>query len=587
MGCSESKINDVQIMNQCKERKAFMKQSVAACNTFAACLFAYAEALKNTGSAFADYAKCATQFSEDVSLESPHHPKLRPCEKDGVWDFFYSFMDYDLAQVDDKNSTVKKTGEDMDNVNLLQVFTKLDDGFLKASKSVHKIWKILDGNKLNYHSNHAHNQGDHISHSARIMRVITWNESFKGRQIAIDAMDDFASRGKETHVTLLEKILAWEMKLCDQVKVGEMKKREYQKKVASLDKLRKRGASNDLLERTQDVVTHMQTRYIVDLQSIESTVSEINCLRDEQLYPKLVRLIEKMSFMWKNMRQQHQHQFEIVQELKSFKFSHKETSERNLINTQRLYLHVRIWGSEFEKLITRQKEYIKSLNNWLKLDLISIDSNSIDKKLLAKQTQNPKIQPLLSNWLENLEKLTEQGAINTIIKFALAVETNVDYQLKAMKLKEKCEETRMEITKRSRKFEEWCDKQITKGKSSDEVDIDVMNDMEVVAEQEVVVAALKRRLVEEEEDAYRRWSGQVMDMRTGLPEVFMSMMEFACVCSNMYVALVINVCKNKKLKHIIDYRRPDNNIYFLGDHFIHLLQLPKENGTVLYFYVIA
>lgn len=67
---------------------------------------------------------------------------------------------------------------------------------------------------------------------------------------------------------------------------------EYQKKIASLTKLKNRGASTDHLERTKATVSHLHTRYIVDMQSMDSTVSEINRLRDEQLYPKLVQLVD-------------------------------------------------------------------------------------------------------------------------------------------------------------------------------------------------------------------------------------------------------------------------------------------------------
>lgn len=68
---------------------------------------------------------------------------------------------------------------------------------------------------------------------------------------------------------------------------------EYQRKVATLNKLKKRGTNSEALEKAKAAVSHLHTRYIVDMQSMDSTVSEINRLRDEQLYPKLVELVEK------------------------------------------------------------------------------------------------------------------------------------------------------------------------------------------------------------------------------------------------------------------------------------------------------
>lgn len=69
-------------------------------------------------------------------------------------------------------------------------------------------------------------------------------------------------------------------------------KLEYQKKVTLLNKQKKRNAGADTLEKTKAAVSHLHTRYIVDMQSMDSTVSEVNRLRDEQLYPKLVALVE-------------------------------------------------------------------------------------------------------------------------------------------------------------------------------------------------------------------------------------------------------------------------------------------------------
>lgn len=51
------------------------------------------------------------------------------------------------------------------------------------------------------------------------MRVITWNKSFKGMPNQDDVKDDFDSEENETHATVLDKMLAWEKKLYDEVKV--------------------------------------------------------------------------------------------------------------------------------------------------------------------------------------------------------------------------------------------------------------------------------------------------------------------------------------------------------------------------------
>lgn len=51
------------------------------------------------------------------------------------------------------------------------------------------------------------------------MRVITWNRSFKGAPNGDAAKDDYAPDDYETHATVLDKLLAWEKKLYEEVKV--------------------------------------------------------------------------------------------------------------------------------------------------------------------------------------------------------------------------------------------------------------------------------------------------------------------------------------------------------------------------------
>jgi len=46
------------------------------------------------------------------------------------------------------------------------------------------------------------------------------------------------------------------------------------------------------LEKEKAALAHLDSVYIVDMQSLDSTISEINDLRDQQLYPKLVQLVD-------------------------------------------------------------------------------------------------------------------------------------------------------------------------------------------------------------------------------------------------------------------------------------------------------
>ncbi|KAL3528776.1 hypothetical protein ACH5RR_008098 [Cinchona calisaya] len=425
------------------------------------------------------------------------------------------------------------------NVNLLQIFSELDDCFLKAFQSAHEVSKMLEAARLHYHSNFADNRG-HIDHSARVMRVITWNRSFRGSPNRDEVKDDFDSEEHETHATVLDKMLAWEKKLYDEVKAGEQMKLEYQRKVASLTKLKKRGSNTEALERMKAAVSHLHTRYIVDMQSMDSTVSEINRLRDEQLYPKLVALVDGMSIMWESMREHHESQYKIVQALGSVHISQspKETSEHHHERTYQLLHVVTEWHTQFDKLIKNQKDYISALNGWLKLNLIPIDTNLKEKVSSPQRTANPPICVLLHAWRDYLDKVPDELARTAVNSFAAVVNTIVQYQIEEMKLRDKCEVTRRELNKKTRQFEDWYNKYMLRRTPPDELDPERAQDTDLIVERQLEVEALKKRL-EEEEEEYQKQCIQVREksltsLKSRLPEIFRAMSDFSLACSDMY-----------------------------------------------------
>ncbi|XP_010931963.1 protein ALTERED PHOSPHATE STARVATION RESPONSE 1 [Elaeis guineensis] len=431
-------------------------------------------------------------------------------------------------------------------VNLLQILNELDDHFLKASESAHDVSKMLEATRMHYHSNFADNRG-HIDHSARVMRVITWNRSIKGMPNPDDEKDDFDNDELETHATILDKMLAWEKKLYDEVKAGEHMKTEYQRRVALLNKQKKHGVSSKALEKTKAAVSHLHTRYIVDMQSMDSTVFEINRLRDKQLYPKLVDLVEGMAKMWETMHVHHGTQHKIVANLRAFAISSspKETSEQHHECTVQLWRVVREWHSQFEKLMKNQKEYIKSLNSWLKLNLIPIESSLKEKVSSPPRPSRPPIQPLLHSWNDQLEKLPDELARSAIYSFSEVIRTIVVHQQEELKMKEKCEDMRKEFMRKKRAFDDWYQKYLEKKAASGEEanpEGGEGSNQDRVAERKLEVDGLDARLKAEDEN-HGKLCKQVRDkslgsLRTHLPELFRSMSDFALECSEMYKRLI-------------------------------------------------
>ncbi|KAK6129733.1 hypothetical protein DH2020_036534 [Rehmannia glutinosa] len=427
-------------------------------------------------------------------------------------------------------------------VDLLKILSEVDDHFLKASQSAQEVSKMLEATRLHYHSNFADNRG-HIDHAARVMQVITWNKSFRGVPSGDGMKDNFDAEDYETHATVLDKLLAWEKKLYEEVKTGELMKLEYQRKVAQLNKLKKRNASSEQLEKAKAAVSHLHTRYIVDMQSLDSTVSEVNDIRDKQLFPKLVALVHGMAKMWESMCTHHDSQLKIVMDLKSLDISTVliETTKHHHDRTKQLSTVVEQWHSQFEKLVTNQRQYITALNNWLKLNLVPIESTLREKVSSPPRIASPPIQPLLRSWHDHLEKLPDEVAKSAIASFGAVIKTIIIHQEEEMKLKEKYEETRKEYFRKKQGFEEWYQKYMQRRGPQDETDPDrgvETNVKDPVSERQFVVESLKKRLEEEMED-HQKHCVQVREKSLGnlkirLPELFRALSDYAHACFDAY-----------------------------------------------------
>nr|GMD41409.1 nitrate regulatory gene2 protein [Ipomoea batatas] len=431
------------------------------------------------------------------------------------------------------------------SADFYKVLGQIDDHFLKASQCAQEVSKMLEATRMHYHSNFA--DKENINHAERVMQIITWNKSLRGISNGNGAKDNYADDDEsETHATVLDKLLAWEKKLYEELKAGEIIKHEYQRKIAILNKLKKRNASSESLEKVKAAVSHLHTRYIVEMQSLDSTVAEVNEIRDKQLYPKLAALVHGMAKMWESMCRHHEDQMRIVMALSSIDMSATpmETSKNHQSHTIQLADVIKEWHDQFENLVNNQKMYIQALNSWLKLNLIPVESSLREKPSSPLRVQNPPIQPLLHAWNELLEKLPDEHSRSAINSFEAVIRTIIIHQDEEVKLKEKCDETRKEYMRKRQAFEDWYHKYMQRRTPPDEIDPDRRTDAngkDPISERQFVVDSLQKRL-DEETEAYQKHCIQVREKSLGtlkiqLPELFRAMRDYSHMSFNAYERL--------------------------------------------------
>ena len=249
--------------------------------------------------------------------------------------------------------------------------------------------------------------------------------------------------------------------------------------------------------------------------------------------------------MWETMCIHHDSQLKIVTDLKALDLVHapKETTKPHHDRTVQLYSVVQEWNSQFEKLVTHQKQYIQALNSWLKLTLIPIESSLKEKISSPPRIQSPPIQALLHSWHDLVKKLPDELAKSAISSFAAVIKTIILHQEEEMKLKEKCEETHKEYLRKKQAFEEWNEKYMQR-RGPDEMDPEGgknTNTKDPVSEKKFVVETLKKRL-EDETEAHQQHRVQVREkslgsLKTRLPEIFHAMSDYSHACFDGYEKL--------------------------------------------------
>ena len=261
--------------------------------------------------------------------------------------------------------------------------------------------------------------------------------------------------------------------------------------------------------------------------------------------PSYCEMVCRMATMWETMLEHHRSQSNIVTALRSLDISQspKETSEHHYKRTCQLWAVVQEWHSQFEKLVFNQKGYIKALKDWLKKNLVPIESTLKEKVSSPPRPQNPPIQVLLQAWNDCLEKLPEEHPRTSISNFAAIINTIMVLQQDERRLKAKCEETMKELDRKTRQFKEW-HRKYTEKKIPEEQDPDHPDENlpdQLVEERRLAVEIVSKRLKEEQEE-YQKQCAQVRDksltsLKTQLPELFRAISEFADASSEMYSRL--------------------------------------------------
>ncbi|KAF8110797.1 hypothetical protein N665_0079s0109 [Sinapis alba] len=174
----------------------------------------------------------------------------------------------------------------------------------------------------------------------------------------------------------LDRLLAWEKKLYEEIKAREGVKIEHEKKLSQLQSQEYKGEDTSKLDKIKASINRLQSQIIVTSEAVSTTSTAIIRLRDTDLVPQLVELCHGFMYMWKAMHQFHETQNSIVQQVKGLvdrSGKGESTSELHRQATRDLESAVSSWHSSFSHLIEFQRDFIRSVHAWFKLTILHKD----------------------------------------------------------------------------------------------------------------------------------------------------------------------------------------------------------------------
>lgn len=183
-----------------------------------------------------------------------------------------------------------------------------------------------------------------------------------------------------SHHSTLDRLYAWEKRLYEEVRSGERVRLAYEKKCTQLKNQAAKGDEPSTMEKTRTALRDLHTQIKVSIHSIEAISKRIETLRDEELHPQLLELVQGLARMWKVMAECHQMQKHTLDEAKlllagtpsKLNRSKRHNPTLSAIDPHRLSRsahnlesELRNWRACFASWISSQRSYIHALSSWL------------------------------------------------------------------------------------------------------------------------------------------------------------------------------------------------------------------------------
>ncbi|XP_059624302.1 protein ALTERED PHOSPHATE STARVATION RESPONSE 1-like isoform X2 [Cornus florida] len=359
--------------------------------------------------------------------------------------------------------------------DFLSSIKDIEHRFFRASESGKEVSRMLEANKIRVGFSEAKGRSSASTlleafqlvccqrETALVSReppqhmakIITWNRSTSSQSsssrnpLATASRDDNDDSGSDfaeefcmiagSHFSTLDRLYAWERKLYDEVKASESIRKEYDLKCNQLRHQFAKDLSAQVIDKTRAVVKDLHSRIRVALHAVDSISKRIEKMRDEELQPQLVELIQGLIRMWKAMLECHHAQYitiSLAYHAKSSTGTPQGDAQRQIMS--QLQHEIDCFGLSFANWISSHTSYVEALNGWLQNCILQPRERSKGRRAFSpRRVLAPPIFVLCRDWSAGIKDLPSDELSKSIKAFLSDLHHSAGHQMEELQDKQR------------------------------------------------------------------------------------------------------------------------------------------------------
>jgi len=372
---------------------------------------------------------------------------------------------------------------------------------------------------------------------------LSWTDKSETKS---DIFEDYGGMKSGSHSQTLGRLYAWEKKLYEEVKAIDQIRQTYEKKCVQLRNQDAKGSELRCAEKTRTTVRDLYTRIWVSLRAAESISDRIQKLRDEELQPQLVELLQGFTKSWKIMVDSHETQRQIMFEVNSFTCPAygKFCNDAQRHATLKLEVELRNWRSCFISYFNAQKAYIEALDCWLSKFILTdtIRYSRGISSIAPDRAGAPTLVVICHDWYTTMSKFPNKRVSLTMRNFLRSVRVLWLKQGEEQQQKRKVDSLAKELDKKVTAYKRAENRIIGTKLLEHKPEIDAKQRMEHLSEKKEMLNVLRKR-IETEKAKHHACMRDTHDVtlngfKIGLASIFESLAEFSKDSVKLYEDLL-------------------------------------------------